>query len=77
MKHYGQLLDDADRRVKYKSADIENLFFRKQGLMQKIETIDKEIEEQEKEFLDFIKNELSAEEIEEAKEKAGKLISKK
>lgn len=70
MKHYGRYLFDAGRSVEYRSKDIEKRMGEKAELQRRMEALDKEISEMEDEFLDFIGDEWSAEEIKDAQQKA-------
>ena len=67
MKHYGHFLPWAGRSVKYKADDIATLYSRKERLEQQLEELHDEITESEKEFREYIKDEWSEEEIQDAK----------
>lgn len=71
MKHYGTFLYDAGRSVKYKAEQIISLLCQVQELEQKIQYYKSKIEEEEKEFLEFIKDDWNEEEINSAKLQAG------
>lgn len=70
MKHYGSFLYDAGRSVKYKAEQIVSLLYQVQELEKKIQYYKSKIEEEEQEFLDFIKDDWNEEEINSAKRQA-------
>lgn len=70
MKHYGSFLYDAGRSVKYKAEQIISLLYQVQELEKKIQYYKSKIEEEEQEFLQFIKDDWNEEEINSAKRQA-------
>lgn len=70
MKHYGKFLFNIGREVKDRSSNIEDLLFRRNILKEKLKKLNEEIAEYENEFLNYIGDEWSAEEILDAKKEA-------
>ena len=70
MKHYGQFLPWAGRSVKYKTDDLVRLHLRREDLVNQLEQLHKEIDVQESEFEEYIRDEWSEEEVEEAKQRS-------
>lgn len=67
MKHFGSFLFDAGRQVKHRSEHILSLFHQRFELQIKLDYINSRIEEEEKEFEVYIKDDWNNQEIRSAK----------
>lgn len=72
MKHYGEFLPFVGRSVEAKARDIATLQMRKERLEKELNNLRSEIKSLERDFMDYIKDDWTEDEIRISKDKASR-----
>lgn len=72
MKHYGECLPFVGRSVEEKARDIARLQMRKERLEKELKNLRSEIKALERDFIDYIKDDWTEDEIISSKDKANR-----